>query len=348
MHPGAHVRLNVMSETTSTTDLDALQPAGDHTRALVATGIGGTEVLDVTDVPMPVVANSDLLVRVFASGVNPIEVKTRRGQGMSALVTHPFVLGGDFAGVVVRAPYELCEFQPGDEVWGMLLSPHYQGSQADFVSVPLQSIARKPKSLSMIEAGAVPLAALTAWWAVVEVGRVHTGQRVLIHAGAGGVGHFAVQLAHFYGAEVVTTASERNHEWLRSLGADQVVDYRNERFEEVIEPVDVVIDLIGNVADDTGSRSLKVLRDGGLVINVPTGSWPTMHDEVAAADRDLKATGLKLSPEGRILTTLAQLFDQGDLQVHVDAVYPLAEAAAAHERVESGHTRGKVVLDLRA
>ncbi len=317
-------------------------------RALVATGIGGTDCLEVREMPLPVVVHSDVLVRVFASGINPIETKTRAGSGMAAVVDHPFVLGGEFAGVVVKAPFELAEFQPGDEVWGMLLTPHYQGAQAEYVSVPLMSLAHKPRSLDWAEAGAVPLAALTAWWAVVEAARVHTGQRMLIHAGAGGVGHFAVQLAKFYGAQVVTTASAHNHEWLRKLGADQVIDYRNERFEKVIaEPVDVVIDLIGNVHDNTGTRSLSVLRDGGLIINVPTGSWPTMHEEVAAAGRGLRASVLKLSPEGRILRTLAQLFDQGDLRVHVDAVFGLDEAAAAHERIEQGHTRGKLVFDLR-
>lgn len=336
-----------MTDSTAK-DVSSLLPTGDRMRALVATGIGGTECLEVREMPLPIVVHSDVLVRVYASGINPIETKTRAGSGMAAVIDHPFVLGGEFAGVVVKGPFELAEFQPGDEVWGMLLTPHYQGAQAEYVSVPMMSLAHKPRSLDWTEAGSVPLAALTAWWAVVEAARVHSGQRMLIHAGAGGVGHFAVQLAKFYGAHVVTTASARNHEWLRELGADRVIDYRNERFEEVIdEPVDVVIDLIGNVRDNTGTRSLSVLRDGGLIINVPTGSWPTMHEEVAAAGRGLRASVLKLSPEGRILRTLAQLFDQGDLRVHVDAIFGLDEAAEAHKRIEQGHTRGKLVFDLR-
>lgn len=336
-----------MTDSTAK-DVSSLLPTGDRMRALVATGIGGTECLEVREMPLPIVVHSDVLVRVYASGINPIETKTRAGSGMAAVIDHPFVLGGEFAGVVVKAPFELAEFQPGDEVWGMLLTPHYQGAQAEYVSVPMMSLAHKPRSLDWTEAGSVPLAALTAWWAVVEAARVHSGQRMLIHAGAGGVGHFAVQLAKFYGAHVVTTASARNHEWLRELGADRVIEYRNERFEEVIdEPVDVVIDLIGNVRDNTGTRSLSVLRDGGLIINVPTGSWPTMHEEVAAAGRGLRASVLKLSPEGRILRTLAQLFDQGDLRVHVDAIFGLDEAAEAHKRIEQGHTRGKLVFDLR-
>lgn len=328
-------------------DLADLEP-GATMRALRVHGVGGVEQLSVDEVPLPIVVHSDLLVRVLASGVNPIETKTRAGKGMAGVIDHPFVLGGEFAGVVVRAPYELAEFQPGDEVWGMLLTPHYQGAQAEYVSVPMLSVSRKPATLGWLEAGGVPLAALTAWAAVVDAGRVHTGQRVLVHAGAGGVGHFAVQLARFYGAHVIATASERNHEWLRELGAHEVIDYRSQQFEEVVdEPVDVVVDLIGNVADDTGTRSLRVLRDGGLIINVPTGSWPTMHEEVAAEGRGIVATTLKLSPDGRVLETLAQLFDQGDLRTHVDGAFALADAAAAHEAVESGRTRGKNVLDLR-
>ncbi len=229
----------------------------------------------------------------------------------------------------------------------MLLTPHYQGSFAEYVSVPFMSLAKKPISMSWAEAGATPLAALTAWAGVVDAARVHTGQRMLIHAGAGGVGHFAVQLAHFYGAYVLATASAENHDFLRSLGADQVIDYRNERFEEVItEPVDVVLDLIGNVAANTATRSLKVLRNGGLIINVPTGSWPNMHEEVAATNPTLRASTLKLSPEGRILTTIAQLADQGDLRCHLDATLPLEQLAAAHELVADGHVRGKVAIEI--
>lgn len=327
----------------------ALAPRGDRMRALTFTGAGGVDRLAVVDdAPLPRVANSDVLVRVLASGVNPIEVKTRAGSGIARLIDYPFVAGAEFAGVVVSVPYEASPLQPGDEVWGMVLTPHYQGAQAEYVSVPLLSVTRKPDSLDWDAAGAVPLAALTAWTAVIEIGRIVSGQRVLIHAGAGGVGHFAVQLAHFYGAHVITTASSPNHDWLRDLGADEVIDYRTTRFEEAIdEPVDLVIDLIGNVHDDTGSRSLQVLRDGGLIINVPTGSWPSMFDEVAAADRAIRATTLKISPDARILTTLAQLVDQGDLRVELDAVYPLERAADAHTHIESGHARGKVVLDLR-
>ena len=334
-------------------DLDALTPAPERMRAAVVTAVGGPETVQLRDdVPVPAPGNSETLVRVRAAGVNPIDGKLRSGKGGVLAPLVPCVIGGEFAGVVVEAAYELASFQPGDEVWGMLPSPRYSGSNAQYVSCPFMCLSRKPANLSWLEAGAVPLAALTAWAGVIDAGRVHTGQRVLIHAGAGGVGHFAVQLAHHYGAHVVTTASPRNHEWLRGLGADEVIDYRAERFEEVLaQPVDVVLDLIGNAAGDaTGSRSLdpRVLRDGGTYVYVPTGAFPTMHDEIAAQARGLVGSGLKLSPEGRILETITQLVEQGDLRVHVDRVFPLAEAGAAQALVAEGHVRGKVVLDVDA
>lgn len=317
-------------------------------RAALLTEAGGPEVLRVGEFPTPLPVNSEYLVRVLAAGVNPIDAKTRSGKGVTpALPGYPWVLGGEFAGVVLDAPYELAPFQPGDEVFGMLLSPRYAGANAEAVAVPTMSLARKPESLSMLEAGAVPLAALTAWAAVVEAGRVRHGMRMLIHAGAGGVGHFAVQLAKVYGAHVATTASARNRDFLLELGADQVIDYTSERFEDALEaPVDLVIDLIGNVQDDTGSRSIACLRDGGTFLSVPTGSFPTMREEIEAAGRELVGSHLKCSPDGRALQTIAQLIDQGDVRVEVQESFPLERIADAHRRIEEGHVRGKLVLDL--
>lgn len=330
-------------------DVAALMP-GDMMRAAVLTDFGEPDALRVQPFPTPTPANSELLVRVLAAGVNPIDAKTRSGSGFSAAIRSlPWVLGGEFAGVVVKAPYELAPFQPGDEVFGMVQTPAYTGAHAEVVATPMLTVAHKPESLTMQEAGAVPLAALTAWAAVIEAARVRHGMRMLIHGGSGGVGHFAVQLASVYGAEVTATASKRNQEFLRELGATHTIDYSSTRFEDAIDgPVDVVIDLIGNVHDETGSRSLKVLADGGTYICVPTGAFPDMHDEINAEDRGLIGSGLKCSPDGRALRTIAQLIDQGDLRVTIDEVFPLERIADAHERIADGHTRGKIVLDLSA
>ncbi|HEY1116470.1 MAG TPA: NADP-dependent oxidoreductase, partial [Acidimicrobiales bacterium] len=235
-------------------------------------------------------------------------------------------------------------FQPGTEVYGMGMVPRIPGAYAEYLTVPAMSVARKPSRLSHVEAAGVPLAALTAWGMVVETAKAHEGQRMLIHAGAGGVGHFAVQFASYFGAHVIATGSARNARWLKELGAAEVLDYAAVRFEEVLDPVDVVIDLIGNVHDDTGSRSLRVLRPGGLVVNGPTGSWPTMGADAAAAG--VRATGFRVSPDGSTLAVVSRLLESGDVKVFVDQVFPLEAAADAHRAIESGHTRGKIVLTV--
>lgn len=312
-------------------------------RAITFGGAGGPEVLELAQVERPVRVNAEVLVRVHAAGVNPIDAKTRAGRGAFAGIgSFPAVLGNDVSGVVVEAPYEAHPLQPGTEVYGMGIVPRLSGAYAEYVSLPAMCLTRKPPSLSHVEAAAVPLAALTAWGMVVDTAKAHEGQRMLIHAGAGGVGHFAVQFAAYFGAHVIATASQRNASWLRELGAAEVIDYTSTRFEEHARDVDVVIDLIGNVHDETGTRSLRTLRPGGQLINAPTGSWPTMREEAEAAG--VRATGFRVSPEGWTLAVISRLLEAGDVRVHVDRVLELEEAAEAHRLIEGGRTRGKLVL----
>ncbi|KRA24272.1 NADPH:quinone reductase [Microbacterium sp. Root61] len=312
-------------------------------RAAVIDAAGGPAALRLDTLPVPSPVLSELLVRVVAAGINPIDAKTRSGAGAyGAIRDFPAALGFDFSGVVVKAPYESHPLQPGTAVFGMLPFPRTGGSYAEYAVVPSLSVARKPASLSHVEAAGVPLAALTAWGLVVETARAHEGQRILIHAGSGGVGHFAVQIAAYFGAHVTATGSGANAAWLRELGATVVVDYTTTRFEDVVADVDVVIDLIGNVHDSTGSRSLSVLRPGGLYVIVPTGSWPGYAE--AAASAGVRATSYKVIPDAAVLSTIARLLDSPALQVYVDRVFDLADAAAAHAQLELGHTRGKIVL----
>lgn len=314
-------------------------------RAMVATSPGGPEVLQAAEVPMPVRANAEVVVKVLAAGVNPIDAKTRAGRGAAgAIGSWPVILGNDLAGVVVESPYEAHPLAVGRAVYGMTMVPRLAGAYAEYATVPELFLAPKPPSLGFEEAAAVPLAALTAWGMVVDVARAHEGQRMLIHAGAGGVGHFAVQLASFFGAHVVATCSSRNVGFVRDLGAARVIDYTSSRFDDEDSGFDVVIDLIGNVHDDTGSRSLRVMRPGGLIVNAPSGSWPTMHDEAEAAG--VRATGYKVSPNGATLAVMSRMIEAGDLRVHVDRVLPLAEAAEAHRLIEGGRTRGKIALHV--
>ena len=314
-------------------------------RAMVFHAPGAPEVLHEARMPVPQPALSELLVRVVAAGTNPIDAKTRAGRGVSGLIDrYPSIPGFDFSGVVVKSPYEAHPLQPGALVFGMLAYPRTGGSYAEYAVVPSLSVAPKPTTLSHVEAAGVPLAALTAWGLVVETAHAHEGQRILIHAGSGGVGHFAVQLAAYFGAHVTATGSERNLTWLRELGAHVAVDYASTRFEDVVGEMDVVIDLVGNAHDDTGTRSLSVLRPGGLYIMVPTGSWPGYAEAAAAAG--VRATSYKVIPDGSVLATIGRLLETGAIQAYVDSVFDLSEAARAHTELERGHARGKIVLSV--
>lgn len=320
--------------------------AGAETmRAAVLDHFGDAGGLRLASVARPVPVVGELLVRVVAAGLNPIDVKTRAGSGEAAGVTgFPAVLGHDFSGVVVSAPYEAFRLQPGDEVFGISAAPRTTGSFAEYITVPAQHVAPKPAVLSHAEAAAVPLAASAAWGAVVELAKAHEGQRILIHAGAGGVGHLAVQLAAYFGAHVVATASGRNTGWVRELGASEVVDHVTTRFEDVVGMVDTVIDLVGDCDDHTGPRSLDVLRPGGLLVNLPSGSWPTL---LADAERaGVRATTYRLVPDAATLAVIGRLITSGDIRVAVQEVFPLDRIADAQRLVEAGHVRGKVVVQI--
>lgn len=339
------MRLRPMRTRTTPVAGPTTAPAvPERMRAVVFDAEGAASALHVAEVPVPDPILSELLIRVVAAGVNPIDAKTRGGAGVaSAIADFPSTLGYDFSGVVVRSPFESHPLPPGTEVYGMVPFPRSGGSYSEFVVAPSLSVTRKPASLSHVEAAAVPLAALTAWGLVVETARAHEGQRILIHAGAGGVGHFAVQFAAYFGAHVIATASGPNLPWLRELGAAEVVDYTHCRFEELAD-VDVVIDLIGNAHENTGTRSLSVIRPGGLYVLVPTGGWPGFAE--AASQAGVRATHYKVIPDGGVLATIGRLLDSGAIQVFVDDVFPLEHAARAHERLEAGHTRGKLVLSV--
>jgi NADPH:quinone reductase-like Zn-dependent oxidoreductase len=230
----------------------------------------------------------------------------------------------------------------GDEVYGMPWFPRQAGAYAEFVTAPSRQFALKPRSLGHDEAAAMPLAVLTAWQILVDAAGVRPGQRVLIHAAAGGVGHFAVQLAKHLGAHVIGTARAAKHAWLRELGADELIDYTTTRFEDAVRDVDVVIDLVGDGHDATSTRSLDVLRPGGLLIPVPSGASPDLLRDAEA--RDLRAHPFLVEPDGAALTRIARLVDDGQLTIGVEEVLPLEKAAQAHERLAEGRTKGKLVL----
>jgi NADPH:quinone reductase-like Zn-dependent oxidoreductase len=314
-------------------------------RAMVAVEPGGPAVLRMREVPLPVRVGSEVLIRVVAAGVNPVDAKTRAGEGVAAgLSGWPFIPGYDFSGVVVEAPYGAFPLQPGDEVFGMTAFPRQGGSYAEYVSVPALNVARKPSVLSHTEAAAVPLAALTAWGAAVEIAKAHQGQRMLIHAGAGGVGHLAVQFAAYFGADVTATASTANLDWVRSLGASRVIDRTAVRFEDALHGLDVVIDTVGEQKSATASRSIGVLRHGGLLLTLPDPDAREVF--AAAAVAGVRATGYWVVPDASALAVVSRLITSGDVKATVDQVFDLEDAAQAHHLVETDHVRGKVVLKV--
>lgn len=317
--------------------------SADMMRAVVQDSFGGPEVLRVESVPRPEPLPTEVLVRVHAAGINPVDWKTREGTGMAGVLgAPPFVLGWDVSGVVAAVGFGVTTLRVGDEVYGMPWFPRAAGGYSEYVTAPARQFARKPATASHEQAAAVPLAALTAWQALVDTADVRPGQRVLVHAAAGGVGHFAVQFAKHLGAHVIATASSARHEWLRELGADEAVDYRAVRFEDVVGAVDVVIDLVGDAHDKTSLRSLEVLRPGGLLIAIPAGVSPELAE--AAAERGVRVSPFLVEPDGPALGRIAELIDAGQVVVEVEAVFPLEQAAQAHLQGEGGRTRGKLVL----
>ncbi|MFE9172981.1 NADP-dependent oxidoreductase [Streptomyces kebangsaanensis] len=306
-------------------------------RAVGQDVLGGPGVLKVTEVERPAPRPNEVLVRVRAAGVNPTDWKHRATGGF--LGEPPFVLGWDVSGVVEATGIGASLFRPGDEVFGMLPYPFGHGSHAEYVTAPARSFAPKPAGIDHIQAGALPLVSLTAWQAMVERADLRAGQRVLVHAAAGGVGHVAVQIAKARGAYVIGTASAGKHDFLRGIGVDEPVDYRTTDFAEAVRDVDVVLDTIGG---DTSLRSLRVLRPGGLVVSIlPVGS-DDFYEE--AGRLGVRALRMLVDADHHGMRAIAELVEEGGLRAEIAGTFPLAEAAEAHELGETGRTTGKLVL----
>jgi NADPH:quinone reductase-like Zn-dependent oxidoreductase len=308
-------------------------------RAISQDVLGGPEVLKEVEIERPEPRPNEVLVRVRAAGVNPTDWKHRESGGF--LGEPPFVLGWDVSGVVEAVGIGVAAFRPGDEVFGMLPYPFGHGSHAEYAIAPVRALTHKPSSIGHVEAGALPLVSLTAWQALVEHSDLRPGQRVLIHAAAGGVGHVAVQIAKARGAYVIGTASAGKHEFLRGLGADEVIDYRETDFAEAVKDVDVVLDTLGG---ETSVRSLRVLRPGGVVVSIlPVGS-----DEFGEeAERlGVRAVRMLVDADRAGMRAIADLVEQGKLRPEIAGTFPLADAAEAHALGDTGRTTGKLVLTV--
>ncbi|MNI38540.1 Quinone oxidoreductase 1 [compost metagenome] len=281
------------------------------------------------------------MIKLSAISINPVDVKTRSGKGIAGLIKDqlPVILGWDISGTITEIGAEATRFKTGDEVFAMLAFPGLGNTYAEYVVAKADELAIKPENVSHNDAAAASLAALTAWQALTTHANVQAGQRVLIHAAAGGVGHYAVQMAKHLGAYVIGTASAANRDFVLELGADEHVDYQAQPFEEVIKDIDFVLDSMGG---DYIDRSLKVIKKGGTIISIPSGLNETVTEKAKALG--INGYTIRVKPDGKDMEEIARLLADGTIRSHVSAVFPFEEMAAAHQQIEIGRTVGKVVL----
>jgi len=315
------------------------EPEGPPMTAVLIRQFGGPDVLRVEETPRPVPGPGELLVAVHAAAVNPVDTSVRAGHAQDiANARLPYIPGYDLSGVVVEVGEGTTRFSPGDEVLAMLHLGR-GGAYAEYAVVKDAEAAAKPASVSHSEAASLPLVALTAWQALFQTADLQPGETVLIHAGAGGVGSVAIQLAKWRGATVIATASERNHEFLRSLGADVVLDYTTQPFEDVARDVDVVLDPIGG---DTQVRSLETMRDGGRLVGLMG-----LTQAARSPGRGIRARAILVDPDSAQLRQIGELVDGGHIRPIVSHLLPLEQAPEAHRQSETRRTRGKIVLEVR-
>ncbi len=308
-------------------------------KAVTLHSYGDAGNLTYEDVPVPTPADGEMLVAVKAASINPIDFKTRNGQGVnrgwedSVL---PVILGWDISGLVVQSKSD--KFAEGDEIYSMPRFPAPAGAYAEYITVPAEDAAPKPACLDHIQAASVPLAALTAWQALIDTAGLEAGQHVLVQAAAGGVGHFAVQIAKWRGAHVTGTASARNTDFLREIGVDDIIDYTKTNVADTVSGMDVVFHML---PADMREISWATLKPGGFLISI-TG--PVAEEEASAHGG--RGTFVLVRPSGAQLAEIGRLIEDGAIRPTVDAVYPLDAVAEAHAHVEGGHTRGKVVIKI--
>jgi NADPH:quinone reductase-like Zn-dependent oxidoreductase len=312
-------------------------------KAIVLKDFGGVDELEIREVPTPVIKENEVLIKAFAVGLNPVDVKTRSGKGQAAKLRkeNPMILGFDVSGKVVDTGSSASTFKKGDEVFGMINIPGVGKTYAEYVVAPQEHLAMKPENITHEEAAATSLAAMTAWQALVHQAKLEPGQKILIHAASGGVGHFAVQMAKHLGAYVIGTSSAENKEFVLSIGADEHIDYKAVKFEDVCPMVDVVLDAIGGENID---RSLKVLKPGGTIVSLPSGASESVAEKAAAQKK--KGIFFLVNSNGSDMRQIAQMLQQGALHPHISHVFSFEQIKEAHEMLASGNTKGKLVMKV--
>ncbi len=311
-------------------------------KAIIINEIGGTDKLIYTELPKPTIKSDEVLIQTKAISINPVDAKTRNGKGVYGRIKDetPVILGWDISGVVVEAGADT-EFKPGDEVFGMVNFPGHGKTYAEYVAAPASHLALKPSNVSFEEAAATTLAALTAYQGLIHQAKVNHGDRILVHAAAGGVGHFIVQMAKHLGLYVIGTSSAANKDFVMGLGADKHIDYKAQRFEDVVHHADLVFDTIGG---DNITRSVKVVKKGGTLISIPTGVPGDVTE--LAGNSGVNAFFFLVQSSGEDMKVLADWLAQGIIKPEV-TVYDFSQMAEAHQQQETGKTKGKIVLRLQ-
>lgn len=310
-------------------------------KAIVLKAPGGVENLEYRDLEKPEIREGEVLVKVKALSINPVDVKSRSGKGVYGRIKDesPLILGWDIAGIVEESKSPL--FRSGDEVFGMVNFPGHGKAYAEYVAAPADQLALKPENISFEEAAASTLVALTAWQALVHNANVRQGQKVLIHAASGGVGHIAVQIAKYLGAEVTGTSSLKNRDFVLSLGTDHHIDYQHFNWSEAPREFDFVLDTIGG---DNIDNSLEVTKENGTIISIPSG----LNEEVTekAAARGVKGYFILVQSSGKDMEQIASLLEKGNIKPYVSRVFPFEKMGEAHLEQETGRTVGKIVISL--
>jgi NADPH:quinone reductase-like Zn-dependent oxidoreductase len=311
--------------------------------AIILKGPGGVENLVKAEIPIPEISDNDVLIKISAIGLNPIDIKTRKGRGLYQALkeSDPIILGWDISGTVAGAGSKVTRFKVGDEAFGMVNFPGHGKAYAEYVAAPEAHLALKPSGIPHSEAAAASLAALTAWQVLKYKAAIKKGDRVLIHAAAGGVGHFAVQMAKHQGAWVAATASARNREFISIIGADLFIDYEKRNFENELHDLDLVLDMIGG---DYTTRSFRVLKPGGTIVCIPSGTSEDISEQAAA--RGLYGTHFRVRSDGGDMKEISDLLERGVIKPCISGTFTFDEIRPAHLQIETGKTRGKLVITV--
>ena len=313
-------------------------------KAIILKEFGGVENLEVQEIPIPRISENEVLVKVKAFSVNPVDVKTRKGEALAASLRNekPIILGWDISGIIVETGKNITSLKINDEVFGMVNFVGHGKAYAEYIVVSVAHLALKPKNISHVEAAASTLAALTAWQAFSFFGKLRKEDKVLIHAASGGVGHFAVQMAKHLGAFVIGTSSAKNKEFVLGFGADKHIDYKNQQFENELSNIDFVLETIGH---KNFKKSVSVLREEGTIVNLPSGL--TKEDEIAAAQKKLNTCFfMSVYSNGDDMKIIADLLERKIIRPHIYKIYGFNKVREAHLQVETGTTRGKVVVKI--